>query len=355
MVNINQLTPALHQNDAVGESILEINRTLGGWGHQPGIFSLEVDLPLEGIARGLSEFNNFDNEDAINILHFAIPSVLTQIFKESKGKKVLIYHNITPSRFFEGINSEMVHIATVGREELSSLVKCTDFALGDSRFNEEELKEYGFSKTGVFPIPLNPERYDVESIIPLKKMLQRDEYCNILFAGRITPNKKIEDIIKSFYYFKNLFYQESRLIIVGNPSGFEGYDMYLKDLAEKLDLNDVHFTGKVDQDELVTYYKIADIFVTMSEHEGFCVPILESFLFGIPVIAYNSTAIPHTMGDGGILVNAKKHREIAGIMSEVCENDDLRKSLIQKQREQLRNFSPDKIKGYLKGIISSFI
>jgi len=355
MVRINQLTPALHENDAVGESILEIHNTLQEWDYESNIFSLTVDESLKSVAKDLSELKNYDDENSINILHFAIPSPLTQAFKTSTGKKILIYHNITPPEFFEGISREMVHISNTGRSELSSLSDCTDLALGDSKFNEQELKTLNFKDTGVFPILLNSDRYNIETLEPLKFLFKNDGYKNILFTGRITPNKKIEDVIKCFYYYQNLFQEKSRLLIVGNPTGFESYDLYLKDLADKMDLVEVYFTGKVDQDELISFFEIADLFITMSEHEGFCVPILESFIFEIPVIAYNSTAIPYTMGDGGVLVNEKNFKEIAGIMSEVIENEDFRKSIIQKQKNQLEKFSPAPIKEDLKKFLSSFI
>lgn len=215
-------------------------------------------------------------------------------------------------------------------------------------YNEKELKDFGFKNTGVFPILLNPDRYKVKTLKPLQCLFQNDDFYNILFAGRITPNKRIEDVIKCFYFFKNTYFEDSRLFIIGNPSGFENYDRYLKNLAKQLELDDVYFTGKVDQDELVTYYTSADLFITMSEHEGFCVPILESFLFNLPVVAFNSTAIPDTMGDGGILVNKKNYKLIAGIMAEILTNKALRNGILKKQKIQLERFSPEKIKSSLK-------
>ncbi|MBU1626615.1 glycosyltransferase [bacterium] len=352
MTAINQLTPALHQNDAVGESILEIHRTIESWGHDSNIFSLTIDLPLKGTAREVNEFEKFDAESSVNILHFAVPSPLTNMLKASKGKKMLIYHNITPPDFFKGISNEMVHISTVGREELASLAGHVDYALGDSPFNEAELKGFGFEKTGVFPILLNPERYKIEKVKPLESLFGKDDFHNILFTGRITPNKRIEDVIRCFYYFKHNYFYDSRLFIIGNPAGFENYDRYLRELAERLELNEVYFTGKVDQDELVTYYSVSDLFITMSEHEGFCVPILESFMFDVPVVAYNGTAIPYTMGDGGILVNKKRYDEIAGIMAEVIKNKAFRDNIIKKQRKVLERFSPDKIKEKLRNALT---
>jgi len=352
MIKINQLTPALHKNDAVGESIQQIQQTTKSWGCESNVFSPTIDEPLKEICRQMKDFAEFDSEDSINILHFAVPSPLTDLFKKSKGKKILIYHNITPPEFFKGVNEEMVHIASVGRQELAALAECNNLALGDSEFNENELKEMGYKYTGVFPILLNPERYKYNTLAPLEEMFCSKDHINLLFVGRITPNKKIEDVIKVFYYFKNIFCQDSRLIIVGNPAKFENYDKFLKDFVNKLELLDVYFTGKVDQQELVTYYSLSDVFITMSEHEGFCVPILESFFFKLPVVAFNSTAIPYTMGDGGILVNKKSYRKIAGIINELNNNKKLHDSIIKNQKKQLHKFSPEKIKKTLKQILT---
>jgi L-malate glycosyltransferase len=351
MIEVNQLTPALHENDAVGESIIEIQRKISSWRFKSNIFSLTTDPSIANLSLDIKNFANHDDHDFVNILHFAIPSPLTSLFSSSKGKKILIYHNITPPHFFEGISDELVHITRTGRMEIEGLKTCTDIALADSPYNESELKDYGFKNTGVLPIPINIDRYKSKRVKSIYNLFKDNKKINILFVGRITPNKKIEDVIKIFFCLQNLIGIDSRLFIVGNSKGLENYDMALRNMVKSLNLDEVYFTGKVSQEELITYYCVANFFITMSEHEGFCVPILESYIFDVPVIAYNSTAIPSTLGEGGILINDKKKPlEIAYLIADLIDNKVLKDKIIKKQKEHLKNFSAERIEKILKSV-----
>ena len=147
-----------------------------------------------------------------------------------------------------------------------------------------------------------------------------DAWTNVMFVGRVIANKKIEDLIRFFHAYHTMFNPRSRLIIVGAHSGFERYVAALNQLAASLGLHHVHFTGHVTDEELVAYYEIADLFLCASEHEGFCVPIVESFYMEVPVLAYAATAVPATMDGAGVLYDSKDPMHVAALMDAIVSN-----------------------------------
>ena len=178
---------------------------------------------------------------------------------------------------------------------------------------------------------------------------------NILFTGRIAPNKKHEDVIRSFYYYKKYFNQNARLIFVGNYNGFEPYYNRLCKYVSKLHLEDVIFTGHIKFNEILSYYNVADVFVCMSEHEGFCVPLVEAMEFEVPIVAYDSTAISDTMGNGGILIKEKNAIEVAALINQLCNDEEMRSQIVAEQRERLRIFDYEVIKKKIVDSLSRYL
>ncbi len=191
---------------------------------------------------------------------------------------------------------------------------------------------------------------------PDKKILNRynDDWTNLIFVGRITPNKKIEDVIKVFYYYKNTINPKSRLFIVGSFVGMEKYCSYLRALTLELNLQNVILTGHVTTEELVAYYQLSNVFVCMSEHEGFCVPLVESMYFNIPIIAFNSTAIPYTLDGTGVLVNKKNFYMIAELIDIVLRDENYRGKIVNEQKRKFNDFSHSAISEMLKDLVESF-
>ncbi len=162
-----------------------------------------------------------------------------------------------------------------------------------------------------------------------------DHRTNIIVVGRTIPNKKLEDCIKAFALYQKFTNPLSRLIFVGMWNGFEPYYFELQKLVAKLALQEVVFTGHIHFEELLAYYRIADVFLTMSEHEGFCVPLLEAFYRNVPVIAWNACAIPFTAGTGGVLAEQKDYASIAEMINKVAADTALREKILEAQRKQL--------------------
>jgi glycosyltransferase involved in cell wall biosynthesis len=325
-MTVEQFLPSLHYGDAVGNSALALHRFLLSRGIGSRIIAINCDAGVKDQAVMFSEYKL--DSAALKILHFAIPSPLSDFFLELKGKKVLIYHNITPSRFFVGYSDSLVHITTVGREQLKKLKQCFDLSIGDSTYNAEELRELGFANVRVFPLLVNLEDYDGEHSRAYMELL-KNERKNILFAGRVSPNKKIEDLIKVLFFYKKYISPAVRLIVLGNTNSLLKYYLAVQDLAARFYLTseDVFFTGHLPMDEFLAVYKLADVFLSMSEHEGFCLPLLESCYFRVPVVAFDAAAVAETLDGAGILFRAKDSACAAGLVEQVLEKDPLRRQL----------------------------
>jgi len=353
-VQIHQILPDISYGDAISNNVLEIKKILKSWGYESEIYAQRIHPKLAYTAKNYTEYEKNSSHENILIFHFSIGSDTSKFVKTLPDKKILIYHNITPYNYFLGVNDTLVRLSRNGRKELAEYSDITDLALGDSEYNRKELAELGFKNTGVLPIIVDFEKYDQE---PDKKVLNKfaDDYTNFIFVGRLSTNKKQEDVIKVFYYYNKCINQKSRLFLVGSYEGTERYCVQLKELIKRLNLENVYITGKVNFKELLAYYKLADVFISMSEHEGFCVPLIEAMYFKTPIIAYNSTAIPYTLDGSGVLVNKKIYEEIAELAQILIEDKQLRERVIKKELGRLKHFDKSEteklLKMYLKQVI----
>ncbi len=346
-MEIHQILPTISPGDAIGNEAQEIKRVLNEWGYKSEIYAQNIHPKIN--AKKYTEYKKVSSKENILIFHFSIGSEVSEFVKKLPDKKIMIYHNITPPEYFCGVNETLVNLLENGKKELRSLVDHIDLAVGVSEYNRLELQEMGFKNTDVLPIIINFHEYSS----PNKKLLSKydDDFVNLLFVGRVTPHKRQEDIIKVFYYYK-LINPKSRLFLAGSYEGCEIYSDYLKKLIQELNMKDVYLLGKISFNDLISYYKLADFFICMSEHEGFCVPILESMYFEVPIIAYKSTAIPFTLEDTGILVKEKNYCEIAEMVNVLIEDEELRSTLVKKQKDRLENFKREKIISQLESILS---
>ena len=350
-MEIHQILPTISPCDAIGNEAFVIRDVLRSWGYKSEIYAQNIHESIT-TANHLSEHKKRSSKENILIYHFSIGSDVSKYVMNVPDRKILLYHNITPPHFFYNVNDNLALILGKGREELNMLVEKIDVALGDSEYNCMELEEIGYTKTEVLPLIIDLSKYDKYN----KGLITKydDGWTNILFVGRIAPNKKQEDIIKCFYYYKAIN-PNSRLFLVGGFNGCEVYYDQLQNLINKLKIEDIHLIGMVDFADLVSYYMLADVFLCMSEHEGFSVPLIESMHFGIPVIAYKSTAVPYTMGGAGILVNKKCYPEIAEMINLVVTDDKLRDKIIKKQNIRLKDFSYEKTMDMFKDQLNKVI
>lgn len=355
-LQIHQILPTISYGDAISNHVLEIRTILRTLGYNSEIFVQHIHPKLAHHAiKNYREYKKFSSHKNILIFHFSIGSDISGFVKTLPDKKIIIYHNLTPHNYFLGINDTLVNLLKNGRKELAEYSNITDLALGDSEYNQKELVDLGFKNTGVLPIIVDFELYNQK---PNQKILNKfkDDFTNFIFVGRLSPNKKQDDVIKSFYYYNKCIEAKSRLFLVGSYNGLEKYYLQLGELLKRLNLdNNVLITGQVDFQELLAYYKLADVFISMSEHEGFCVPLLESMYFEIPIIAYNSTAIPYTLNLSGVLVNEKNYEIIAEMAHILVGDKKIRNKIIDGQKLRLEQFEKSKLEKILKKYIEEVI
>lgn len=336
-MTVEQFLPALHFGDAVGNSALALHKFFLSRGIESRLVAMTCDECLKDQAVSFSDYRL--DAKSVKIMHFAVASQLTDFFLEMKGKKVLIYHNITPARFFADFSDFLTRFTSAGREHLQRLQGCFDLSLGDSTYNANELRELGFANVQVFPLLVNLDDYGGEFSRSYLHLL-KNERKNIVFTGRIMPNKKIEDLIKVVFFYKKYISPAVRLIVVGNTSTLPKYYLAVQDLAARfyLTAEDVFFTGHLPAEEFLAVYRLADIFLSMSEHEGFCLPLLESCYFRLPVVAFNAGAVAETLGGAGILFNDKNSALVAGLVEQALENEPLRRQLQAKAEARIESY-----------------
>jgi len=227
-------------------------------------------------------------------------------------------------------------------------------AIADSEYNKSELENCGYKNVICCPIKPSLSNFNSEGSSSLCKILN-DGKKNILFVGRITPNKGHEDLIKSFYFLNRSGYNQSRLIMVGEYTGFEKYYWFLQDLCTRLKLDNVIFPGLVEYDDLIEYYRNAHLFACLSRHEGFCVPLLEAMYFRIPVLALGETAVPGTLRNSGLVVTSIDYLQIAELMQMVLEDTELRKNILEKQDEVYKYYDSFDLESVLSTFLKPFL
>jgi glycosyltransferase involved in cell wall biosynthesis len=364
-VKIHQISYGLIPGDAISNHVLEVDRRLRAWGLESYIYAQHVAPELAGRIRPDGEYVPYlrDSEDLL-IYHYGIYSPNLRYFRATYGRRILVYHNITPAHFSRGWDREQELLCDAGRRALPSLAEC-DLALADSDFNRLELVEAGLpeQKTDVLPIFLNQSHFDAAPTVePLMAAIRQPGMTNLLTVGRVAPNKAMEDIIRIFAVYHRAINPNSRLYIVGSRY-LPVYDAALDALVADLDLEDaVVFAGLVTAfGELKTYYQAADLYLHASHHEGFCVPLIESMYFGLPILARRAAAVPETLGTSGILFNRLGYEEVAEMAHLLITDKALRAQVVSRQRERLQHLSPSRVETKLRkllvhlGVLSSGI
>ncbi len=356
-MEISQLVAGYSSGDAISNEARELRKLFRSWGYNSEIYvNIQFLSPeLRGACRDYRQYLKHDSPDNIIIFHFSVGSKLTDFVRGLRARKVVIYHNITPAKYYQGINPRAAEALAKGREELKSFSDVPGLALGDSDYNVRELVELGYRKTGVLPLLLDLQVFDRTPPDPEIMEKFGGNYIGVLFVGRIAPNKKFEDIIKAFYIYQKTCRANSRLFLVGGYDQLDPYYTYLCGLIRELDVRNVWFAGHASLPELVAYWRLADVFLSMSEHEGFGIPLIESMHFGIPVIAYAAGAVEETMGGTGILIRKKNYNEIAEIIDMVTKDEQFRNRIVEKQLRRTKELHPDIIAEKLRSHLEPWL
>jgi L-malate glycosyltransferase len=337
-VRIDQLLPSLAQHDAITNHALQIRTALRGAGHQSEIYAEIIDPRLQSEAGHESECSRKPDPDRLLIYHGSTDSSMVRWLEDSakRGQRLAVnYHNITPASYFTRWDPAAAKRSKRARRQMARLAGVTGLAIADSRFNQADLETWGYSNSTVVPILVDIARF------PTPPMAANAGPGRWLFVGRVAPNKCHHDLIAAFAVYRRLFDPEARLTIVG-WSAVETYRAALEDLAERLVVaGAIDWRVDIPFTELVTEYRRSDVFVCLSEHEGFCVPLLEAMAVGVPIAAYRAAAVGDTVADAGILLDYKDPAVVAVAVRELLQDGEGRRRLIDAGRARAATFSVD--------------
>jgi glycosyltransferase involved in cell wall biosynthesis len=328
--------------DAIGNHVLRIRDTLRSAGHESEIFADDIHPPVRKHARHFTEFRPPAGRAVHALYHLSTGSRMAAWLAEQPVTLAVDYHNITPAEYFDRWQPQAAEVARAARAEMRRLASSVAYGLADSTYNALELTEEGYPDTAVVPILLDFTEYDAApDTATLTRLRRRGEAggAHWLFVGRVAANKCQHDVVAAFAAYRQLFDPKARLSIVGGRTLLL-YARALERLASELGVADaVDFTDNLKFPQLLAHYRAADLFVSLSEHEGFCVPLVEAMHFGVPTVAFASTAVPETVGDATVLLPDKDPLTVAVAAHRVLSDDVLRKALIEAGHRRVEHFS----------------
>lgn len=352
---IVQLVSSLNFGDAVGNEVLSFKRELQKRGFKTEIFAETIHKKIP--ANAAEKFNKLPElrEQDIVIYHFSSKCGMFETVKKLKCKVIMRYHNVTPPIFFHGFDANAEKVTATGLKQAQELKDYVDYCLPVSEFNKNDLLAMGYTcPMTVVPILIQFEDYAQK---PAQTVIDKynDGITNILFVGRMAPNKKVEDVISCFEHYKRVYDNTARLFLVGSFGEEDKYYLSLKKLIKKLGVQDVIFPGHIPFNEILAYYKVADVFLCLSEHEGFCVPLVEAMYFRVPIIAYDSSAISSTLGGSGVLIEDKAPENTAAEIHKLIDNKAVADTVVEQQSARLRDFDNEIITNEMMYVLVSFV
>lgn len=278
------------------------------------------------------------------IVHYTTGSDVNIEIAAAKMKFVVFYHNVTPAEFFIGVNDRLAGTAWRGIAELPQLLRKAQLVLCASQHSADDVRRAGRPDAVVIPIPVNG---GAGTIVPDQQIMRRynDGVPMVLFVGRLAPNKRQHELLSVFHRLQRCFDQRVRLVFVGSDAASPEYRLELQRLIHTWRLTNVDMPGYVTPEARAAYVQCASVYLSLSKHEGFGIPLIEAMQAGVPIIARNSTAVGETIGKGGLVIESYDPVWLAAMVAEVIENQGLRQSLIaagQLRGEELRpsNIAP---------------
>ncbi|WP_426753014.1 glycosyltransferase [Myxococcus sp. Y35] len=339
---IHQVLPRLAWGDAVGNQVRYLQGLLRRWGHVSEVYADAWDDACKDQVRPARELARDSDRDSVLVIHHSFESRLVPRIARSPGRKVLVYHNVTPARLFEGFERKVAAACDAARDELLALRPHVEAAFAYSRFSAEELVAAGYPRVALLPFAIDWAAFDAPADPALRAELE-DGFSNILFVGRAVPSKKVDDVLRVFTAYQRLYQPRSRLVIAGALHRDGPYGAYLHGLKDVLGAERVLFLGRVSAAQLSACFATASAYLSMSRHEGFGVPLLEAMYRGVPVVAYGAAAVPETMGGAGLATRLNDPREVAKLLAVLDRNAGMRAQVIAAQRERIAALSQEAV------------
>jgi glycosyltransferase involved in cell wall biosynthesis len=347
VTRIDQVIPSLASRDAIGGHVMQLRSLLRERGYQSDIYygNATPDRLDEGFP--VSRLGDRSSNGRVLLYQLSIGSGVADIFRARGERKFVNYHNITPADLLEAWVPAVGEEVRWGRAQLRDLAPVTEFAIADSTFNERELQAAGYRSTTTIPLLVDLDGFagTPDPAMASRLAAQRARGgADLLFVGKVSPHKGQHDLVKALAAYRRLYDPEARLHLVGGAISDE-YRTALERFAAELDLLDaVDFAGSVTHEELIAYYAASDAFVCLSNHEGFCVPLLEAMYHQLPIVAYTNTAVPETVQGAGLILPNKEPVRVAAAIDRVVRDPRLRSTLAAAASERAGTFALSRVR-----------
>jgi glycosyltransferase involved in cell wall biosynthesis len=355
---VHQLVPSVVPGDATTAHTLEVQRLLRDLGYDSEIYALAVHESLEDRVQLIEELRGPSRRDGFLLYQFSAVSGLADWLIGRREALALDYHNITPPELFRPWSRGMALSLVAAQVQVAQLAPRCAVGICDSWFNAADLRTRGFRSTTVAPILLDVDSFDATpdtATMAAQARSRRPGSSHWLFVGAVAPHKAQHRLVQALAVHRAVYDPGARLSIVGRGTSRRYLDA-LHGLVGALGLRDaVDLPGAVSHEELVAYYRSADVFVSLSQHEGFCVPLLEAMHHGLPVIAYGAGAVPETIGDGGLVLDSAEAHTVAAAVHAVASNDDTRAVLVSAGRARLEHFSLARTRAVMADVVQRWV
>ena len=341
MPTLHQLVAGFRRGDAISNEAILIRDLCAAHG-----LASDIRCPVQNafvddrsLTRDAEALPAEVRPDDVALLHLSIGSRCNRIFPSLPCRKVILYHNVTPPRFFERLNPATAQVLADGLAQVAQLRDAADDVWADSAFNASELRAMGYRDPKVFPL-LVDDSFGTGAIhAGMRRTLADPPLANLLFVGRLAPNKRHDRLLQVFSAFQRYVNPASRLVVAGGSGGAEAYKALLLGSVYTLVAKNVLFTDFVDDAKLRACYATASAFVCMSDHEGFCAPLLEAMAWRVPVFAWAAGAVPETLDGAGVLFAPGTAPEaMAETIGRVLGDPALREAVLRRQDERLARF-----------------
>jgi glycosyltransferase involved in cell wall biosynthesis len=339
---VDQVLPNLSPGDAASDTALAFGRMLARAGADTALWSSQIHPDRAGRARRFDPRRLRRRAPDLVLLHYTTGSGVPGALRRTGLTYGLYFHNVTPPRYFLGANDLLAGIVWRGLAELAPLLRGARVALAPSRFSADQLRAAGARSVDVVPLPFDPAEHALEPDQAVLRQLD-DGRANLLFVGRIAPNKRQDELLRLFRYYSRAIDRSARLLLVGSAAAAPHFRDWLAQTAAAWQLDGVLLPGHVSAAARAAYYRVGRVFVSLSEHEGFGLPMIEAMHHGVPVVARDEAAVAETVGEGGLVVGPIETARLAELVAMVAEPGELRERLIAAGRARTADFAPERI------------
>jgi glycosyltransferase involved in cell wall biosynthesis len=338
-VIVHQVLSGAGPFDAVTVQALRMQALMRGWGWRGDVYAGHIDPRIAKRVRPIRDLS--PEPDATVLIHYSAYAPRLRAVLAMPQRKVLLSHNVTPARWFWDYEPTVAIHCALGRRQLPEYAAACDVVAGVSAYNAAEL-----GSDVVIPILFDPSALGERGQTPFSRSISQE----LLFVGRLAPHKRQEELIRLVAVLRRERMPDVTLRLVGEPLN-PNYLGALRSLADELAPGAVTIESGLSTAELADRYRRAGVFVCLSEHEGFCIPLLEAFHFGLPVVARPSGGIPEVAGDAALLVDDRDLGVIAELTALALEDGELREELVARGERRLVDFDADHVAAKLRAAL----